>query len=137
MSQNTTFLLRKFVEKSLIDPKGFVQDLRRLATDTSHIPEVGDISQIEKNLPRATSQRNIPQVISDEIAAIRKTLSPSQRKKIMANGFNKDELKRQVASIFSKEVNKQKGVRKGRGFHNDTDPGQIRNVIQHYIHQFL
>jgi hypothetical protein len=131
------FYAQKFVEKSLIDPDGFVQDLRKLSTNSSHVPEVGDISQIEKNLEIATSQRNIPQVINDEIAAMKKTLSPEQRKKAMANGFNQTDLRKQIADIFGKEVNQQKGIRKGRGFHHETDPNQIRNVIHHYFHQFL
>jgi hypothetical protein len=64
-------------------------------------------------------------------------LSPEQRKKAMANGFNQTDLRKQIADIFGKEVNQQKGIRKGRGFHHETDPNQIRNVIHHYFHQFL
>ena len=131
------FYGQKFVDKVLSKPEEAIKDLRNLAQNSSYVPDVGNRSEVEMDKPKSTSTRNIPQVIDDEIAKMRKTLSPEQRQRIMANGFKQEELRKQIADIFGKEVAKKKGVTKGRGFHHETDPGQIRHVIQHYFHQFL
>lgn len=112
------------------------KDLIRLAANRKFVPTVQGNVADAKEQPASKSFRNIPQVVDDEIERMKKSLSPEQRKRIMNNGFKQEQLRRQVEKIFAQNLEKR-GILKGRGFEHETDPGQVRNVIQHYFHQFL